>query len=280
MGALRFFLFFLMISSAEAQVLKVLSWNTFMLPWPIKESQQEVRTRVISSALQGQDYDFVFMQEAFMGSFRESVGKTLKKAYPHQYYLDRSGIFYPFFGSGLFILGRRPFTVLDKVYFEMCGDYDCWASKGAVLIESQLSSGRSVQVAVTHLQAKEDFSPVRRAQLLQVKALLGKFKRTGVPQLFIGDLNIDGKGKEFREGLDLLGMNAAMLTGPLTHTNVIDCYKKPDHPRMWIDHMWVDRETRIKDPAISVRVVEFKHAGKTCMASDHHAVEGRFTFSD
>lgn len=277
---IKLLIMLMMILPAKAADLRVLSWNTFMLPKPIKNSNQKIRTGVIAYALQGEGYDFIFMQEAFMGSFRSHVGKELKSEYPHQYYLKNDRFIYPFFGSGVFVLGRHPFKVIDKVYYKKCGSADCWAAKGSVLIESKLPSGKSVQIAVTHLQAKEKLGSVRMSQLNQVKEMLAKNKKRGVAQMLIGDLNIDANEQEFQDGLKLMGMKATELTGPITHTNVIDCYKKPDHEKEWIDHMWVSNDTQLKDSTIQVRKIDYEYKGKTCMASDHHAVEGLFTFAD
>ncbi len=277
---IKLLIMIMMILPAQAADLRVLSWNTFMLPKPIKSSNQPIRTRVIAEALKDEGYDFIFMQEAFMGSFRSYVGKELKSEYPHQYYLKNNKFLYPFFGSGVFVLGRHPFKVIDKVYYKKCGSADCFAAKGSVLIETKLPSGKVIQIASTHLQAKEKLGSVRISQLNQVKAMLAKNKKPGITQMLIGDLNIDAKEQEFEDGQKLMGMSATQLTGPITHTNVIDCYKKPDHDREWIDHMWVSNDTQLKDSTIQVREVSYEYKGKTCMAADHHAVEGLFTFAD
>lgn len=277
---LKLFLLMAIVIPAQAADLRVLSWNTYMLPKPIKMSNQELRTKVIAKALLGEDYEFVFMQEAFMGSFRDYVGKALKSKYPYQYYLGNNKIIYPFFGSGVFVMGKYPFKVLDKVYFKECGAADCWASKGSVLIESKLPSGKTVQFATTHLQAKEKLGLVRLNQLGRIKAMLEKHKKPDVPQLLIGDLNIDAKEKEFRPAQDLLQMDAAELAGPINHTNVIDCYKKPDAEKEWIDHMWVARDSGIKDSVIQSVEFTYEYKGKTCQAADHYAIEGLFTFAD
>ena len=275
---IKLFILLLMILPAQSADLRVLSWNTFMLPRPIKFSNQEVRTRVIANELKGSGYDFILMQEAFIGSFRNHVGKVLKAEYPHQYYLGNNKFIYPFFGSGVFVLSKHPFKVLDKVYYQKCGAADCFAAKGSVLIESTLPSGKVIQFASTHLQAKEKLAHVRITQLKQVKAMLAQNKKSGVPQFLIGDLNIDAKENEFHTGLELLGMDATQLHGPVAHTNVIECYKKPDHEKEWIDHMWVGQDAGIRDSSIRVKEVPYTYKGKTCMAADHHAIEGEFTF--
>lgn len=277
---LKLLLLSVMIIPAHAADLRILSWNTYMLPKPIKMSNQEIRTKVIAEALKGENYDFIFMQEAFMGSFRKYVGKALKSEYPHQYYLDNNKFIYPFFGSGVFVLGKHPFKVVDRVYYKKCGAADCWASKGAVLVESKLPSGKLIQFAVTHLQAKEKLGSVRLVQLNQAKAMLDKNKRPGIPQFLVGDLNIDTKEQEFEQGQNLMGMNATQLSGPIDHTNVIECYKKPDAEKEQIDHIWVSRETDLKDSTLVARDISYEYKGKTCQAADHYAVEGLFTFAD
>ncbi len=268
-----------MIVPAQAADLKVLSYNTFMLPKPIKFSNQKIREGVIAQALKGQGYDFIFMQEAFTDSFRSHFGKVLKKEYPHQYYLGRK-LAFKVFGSGVYVVSKYPFKVLDSVYYKECASADCFARKGSALIESTLPGGKSVQFSLTHLQAIGEHSGIRASQLRQIKGMLNKHKRTGVPQFLIGDLNIDAKDKEFEQGLDLMGMKHTELAGVINHTNVIDCYKKPTKDKKWIDHMWVNTETEFKDSAMQVREVSYEYEGKTCMASDHHAVEGVFTFAD
>jgi endonuclease/exonuclease/phosphatase family metal-dependent hydrolase len=268
-----------MITTAQAADLRVLSWNTFMLPKPIKFSNQKVRTQVIAEAMKNTDYDFVFMEEAWVKSFRSPVGKAVKAKYPHQYYLARK-LAFKIFGGGVFILGKHPFTVVDKVYYKHCASADCFARKGAVLIESTLPSGKVVQFTVTHLQAIEKDGDIRMTQLAQVKAMLEKHKREGVPQFLIGDLNIDRTEKEFEKGLELLKMKHTELTGPITHTNVIPCYKADEHEEEWIDHMWVSQDTDLKEASMQALELPYEYKGKTCNASDHLAVEGVFTFAD
>lgn len=267
-----------MILPAQATELKVLSWNAFMLPKPIKNSNQGVRTRAIAEQLKGEDFDFIFLQEAFMSSFRRHVGGVLRSEYPHQYYLGNPKIIYPVFGSGVFLLGKHPFKVVDKVYFKKCASADCFAAKGAVLVESTLPEGKTVQFIVTHLQAKESKGALRTAQLNQVKDMLARNKRRGITQFLIGDLNIDSTEPEFETGQETMGMKATDLTGPIDHTNVIECYRKPSSEKEWIDHMWVSQDAPLRDSTLRVREYDYTHKGKTCPSSDHYAIEGHFLF--
>lgn len=266
--------------SAFGSDLKILSWNVFMLPRPIKHSLQGERIRAIPKLLSGTDYDFLFFQEAFMAGLRKGLKENLKAQYPFSYYLKNYRILYPYFGSGVFLMGRHPFKVIDHVYYGECGGADCFAAKGAVLVETELPSGRRVQFVNTHLQAKETLGAVRLAQIGRVREMLKKHYRPGVPQIFIGDLNIDVQEPEFQRGMDILQMQHTELVGPIQHTNSreSDCFQKALRDKEWVDHVWVSRETALQHSEMRVRVFDFQYQGKTCPASDHHAVEAQFTF--
>lgn len=249
-----------------------------MLPKPVKFTNQIVRKKAIAQALQNTDYDFIFLQEAFSGAFKRHLTKKLKDQYPYRKYLSNHRIIIPYFGSGVFVMGKHPFTVIDKVYFNKCQVADCYAAKGAILIKSQLPSGLQVQFAVTHMQADERMGHIRLLQLEQINQMFQKHKKVGIPQLLIGDLNIDREEPEFQQGQDLLNMTATQLSGDLDYTTVIDCYRREDHPKEWIDHMWIDNDSIIKASSLKTKSIKYTHNGRTCEASDHYAVEGIFSF--
>ncbi len=200
-------------STTWAADLKVLSWNVFMLPKPIKISWQNYRTKLISEQLSGTDYDVMFFMEAFTGSFHSAMRKKLKSQYPYDYYLKKKNLIYPVMGSGVFVMSKHPFKVLDRDYYQHCGRADCHASKGVLLIEMQLPNGKTAQFASTHLQSGKKYGATRMKQIHQVKAVLERHARAGIPQFFLGDLNIDRFHPEFQQGLTLLGMEHPSL-GP------------------------------------------------------------------
>lgn len=277
-----FSLFVAIATPTYAAGLNILSWNIFMLPKPIKSSLQKIRTAVIAEQLSDSSYDLMFFQEAFTEHFRDELVKALGGSYPHQYYLKRGNPIFPVFGSGVFVMSRRPFKVLDKVYYKKCAEADCFASKGAVLIETTLASGKTVQFAPTHLQAGEgeDTGAIRLQQLTQLKRMLLKHVKPGVPQIIMGDLNIDVVEPEFQSGLKIMDMAHTNLVGPVRHTNGLqnECYKNPGKHKEWVDHFWISRQSEVAESAMQVRVFEFEHKGKTCPSSDHHAIEAHYSF--
>jgi endonuclease/exonuclease/phosphatase family metal-dependent hydrolase len=269
--------------SAQAYDAKVLSWNVFMLPKPIWFSWQKFRTEHISDKLKDTDYDLMFFQEAFMKSFHGKLKNDLKKIYPYQYVLGRKHFYYPM-PSGVAVMSKHPFRILDHIYYKNCDAEDCLASKGSMLVEVTFPNGKKAQFASTHLQAKEKDGPIRIKQLTQLKAMLDKHKVAGVPQILMGDLNIDGMEPEpeFHQGQELLGMEALDLTGPIRYTNKLinDCYKTygNGHDHEWIDHVWV-RGMSASQSTLEVRQMTFDYeGGRVCPLSDHHAVEAKLSF--
>jgi endonuclease/exonuclease/phosphatase family metal-dependent hydrolase len=264
------------VSSAHAFDFKVLSWNVFMLPKPIKHSLQNTRTKELPLALKKLPHDLIFMQEAFMKKFRKSVKAALKSSHPHTYYLPSPSIPYPVMGSGLFVLSRYPAKLIDRVYFNKCTSADCLAAKGAFMMEVTLPNGEEIQVVNTHLQAMRGNGSIRMKQLGQIHAMLVKNSKPEVPQFLVGDLNIDFNEPEFMMGLNLLGMEFSQLTGPIAFTSgrTNDCYKV-DGDQQWIDHMWFGN-SRIPASEVNVKVMDFPYQGKNCPLSDHHAVEALF----
>ena len=268
-----------LIPTAFAYDFKVLSWNVYMLPKPIKKSLQNTRTRIIPAQLKETDYDLIFMQEAFTSGFRGQVAKAMKKTHPHTYYLKLPSFPYPFFGSGLFVLSKFPLKLVDHLYFRSCTDADCLASKGAAMMEITLPGGQKIQVVNTHLQATQRAGSIRMKQLGQIRAMMAKRSDPQVPQFLIGDLNIDPNEPEFPLGLSLLGMDYARLTGPILWTTgrTNPCFKAGSS-HQWVDHMWFDNYSGISTTDMRVRNFEFERNGKTCPSSDHHAVEAEFYF--
>lgn len=253
-----------------------------MLPKPIKNSLQGIRRQVIANQLAGTTYDIIFFQEAFSGQFRKTVIEKLKSDYPYSFYLKKTKKIKHVFGSGLLVLSRHPFQVIETLYFDKCGGFDCYASKGAVLLETTLPDGKRIQFATTHLQSKEKLGAVRLYQLSLIKAMLDRRFTVNVPQLLIGDLNIDALEPEpdFAQGLNIMGMDALPLSGPIQHTSsrTNDCYKIPGKNKEWIDHIWISQQATTTRSYMSVKNLEFTYKMKTCPSSDHHALEAQILF--
>lgn len=258
---------------------KVLSWNVYMLPHPIKKSFQGIRNKAIPEFLKDSDYDIMFFQEAFTGGFRKSMIQTLSNKYPHHYYQKRNEVF-SVFGSGVFVMSKYPFSIIDKINYKACSGFDCYAEKGTFIVEVQLPSGKMIHFAPTHLNAQRDNAQVRALQIAQIKELFEKTAKPGVPQVLLGDLNIVGGNEEFHQSLEKLSMIAAPIIGEhqTTSARTNDCYKTPDKPQ-WLDHLWVSANSFSLTTKIEVVPTDFQINGKTCPLSDHHAIASHLAFN-
>jgi len=267
------------LPAAHAYEFKVLSWNVFMLPKPLKDSLQKTRTKVIPEQLKNTDYDMIFMQEAFTSDFRGAVRSALKKTHPHTFYLGNPYRRFTVFGSGLYVVSKFPVKILGYSYYKNCSGADCFAAKGAALMEITLPGGQKVHVMNTHLQASNRHGSIRMKQLAQIHTLLVRHGQPDIPQFLVGDLNIDDDEPEFQLGLALLGMDYARLTGPIMHTTgrANPCYKAGASSD-WVDHMWYDNYHGIDASTMRVKNFEFERNGKVCPSSDHHAIEAAFRF--
>jgi endonuclease/exonuclease/phosphatase family metal-dependent hydrolase len=271
---------------AQASELKLLSWNLFMLPKPLNFSLQQTRAKMMAEFLPHSGHDIYLFQETFAGMTKKKLSKAFKKSHPYEARLESDKKFPHLLDSGLMVFSRYPFKVIGKDYFKKCTNTDCFAAKGVLLIEVSMPGNKKIQIATTHLQAWENQKAIdiRRSQIEQIKTLLEKNSRPEVPQLLVGDLNIDGfVPDEYPGSLSLLNMTSEPLNGdqPATNGYIIDCYKKPgkDNTPQWLDHVWIK-------PNQSKATVLYRHAldyqgifkkKKVCPLSDHRAVEAKIS---
>jgi len=290
------FLLLLIPQFSFAEEIKLLTWNVYMLPKPIKNSHQKSRTQAIAHFLKNSDYDVIFLQEAFSPGFRRSLKKVIDTEYPYYARLKKKFGVYPFMGPGLVAYSKFPMTKVDHVYYDKCKGADCHASKGVQLVEITLPSGKKLQVANTHMQSGTNHFSTRRRQLDQIRELLKENKSASIPQLLVGDLNIDSsKGDDFEESLDLLNMfpvaNEIVAKPehiPAAHDEEkapfierirdfftagfeASCIKegKDPHPKL-LDHvLYLDTDNQITFKNDEVLSPEFMVKEKSCPMSDH-----------
>lgn len=270
----------------QASELKILSWNLFMLPKPINFSLQRTRTKLMAELLPDTGHDIYFFQEAFAGKTKKQLTKAFNKSHPFHASLDSDKKFPHFLGSGLLVFSRFPFKVIGRDYYKDCAHTDCFAAKGVLLVEVTLPDQKKIQIATTHLQAWEDQKAIkiRSLQLKQVHKLFEKNIKPDVPQILVGDLNIDGLiPDEYNMALQILNMTSAPLQGPQPATNgyTIDCYKKPgkDNTPQWLDHVWINPH-QSKAIVLSRKALEYKgifKKNKVCYLSDHRPIEANIS---
>lgn len=269
---------FLFSLTSHAQSVRILSWNVFMLPKPIKFSLQVTRAHRIVETLNSLPHEVVVLQEAFDRHFRSHIKKDLKDRYPYMYYLGKENLVYPFMSSGVFVLSKIPFKALDYVFFDWCGTADCYASKGVVGLQF-----KKFQLFATHLQSLERFSLSRFHQTNQIIDLMQKHESNGMPQLLVGDLNIDGRSSEFEETIHRMDLTPLQLSGEVQNTfgHKNECYKTDGDKFEWLDHvLYRDQGEGVSFTEMKSLNFTFERKGKICSLSDHHPVETSVSFAN
>lgn len=189
------------ISGSEE--LRILSWNIFMLPLSLfPKSGQLERAEAIVEQLKNSAYDVVVFQEAFEKKARQILREGLSETFPFQAGPGENGFLK--FNSGVWILSKFEFSLIESIRFNTCRVADCMSKKGAILVELA-KNGKLFQIVGTHLQA-ENFPEVRKQQFIDIyQKLLKPFEKENVPQFIAGDLNTPFDDKEnYVEMLDLL----------------------------------------------------------------------------
>jgi endonuclease/exonuclease/phosphatase family metal-dependent hydrolase len=264
-----------------AQEFKVLTWNTFLIPPPWNSTKQVERADIMKKLLPDMGHDVMFFQEAFYDRQRNKIIQALNKNYPFIAVPRKGRKLKQIQDSGLFVASKLPMQVLDQVIFKNCAKADCMSSKSAILVEITLPSGKQVQFINTHLQAWNNPKTIsiRKKQLIQIKTMMAKHLKHAIPQILVGDLNVDGKvGQEYASSLELMEMSSTPLEGPIMGTNGFStkgCYKKPgEDNEEWLDHLWLKAnasEITITSKRVVLMIGELNSV--QCPLSDHSAVE-------
>ena len=264
-----------------AQEVKLLTWNTFLIPPPWNITKQKIRTQIMLKQLPKLEHEIIFFQEAFYDGPRKKIIRAMKNTHPYSAVPKKGKKIYQIQDSGLFAVSKYPMVLKDVVIFQNCAKVDCLSSKSAMLVEVTFPSQRKVQFINTHLQAWNETKiyAIRRKQLTDIKNMMNRHYHPEIPQILVGDLNSDGNlAWEYNESLMYLNMNSGNLMGELGSTNGYStegCFKKPgeDGPGEWLDHFWINATASASIHSRKVLPIEGNLKGKWCPLSDHYALE-------
>lgn len=214
-------------NSDQKKTLKILSWNIYMLPYFLYSgSNKAKRAEGIVEEIKKRDYDVVVFQEAFKARPRNILSKGLRAMYPYQYGPANKKAMTLKTNSGIWIVSKIPLKPLGTVQFTDCTGIDCFARKGAFLLEGQIGDN-TFQVLGTH--ADSGGTPARRTQYKMIyDELLQPNQKDGVPQIVVGDMNCQMKNQEnYSKMLELMDAEDTPLDGTRKHsnwekTNIID----------------------------------------------------------
>lgn len=232
--------------------LRILSWNTFLLPEFVNlvmDIHQEERIPHIADFINKGAYDIVALQEVFTEVYYKKLKSRLKEKYPHDTGLPFRTWYKPV-NSGLVVFSKLPLSQKKFFPFQRLRHADMFSSKGIQKILVHISKDKTVHVVNTHFQARPEHGAIRKEQLklLEEKVLKGKAKEEVV--VLAGDFNIDQKTTEYKGLLKSGGVSPMRLLGPLFFTtdSEINTFRS-DGRRELIDYIFV-RGARVKEQRI------------------------------
>ena len=98
----------------------------------------------------------------------------------------------PLVGDELALASRLPIVARRTLVFEHAAGEDALAAKGALHARLARARGDTLDVYVTHLQAGHEHAEVRRGQIAELAAFIGRTTAAHGPVLLMGDLNLWG----------------------------------------------------------------------------------------
>lgn len=198
--------------------LTVLSYNIQMLPrWIAHLEHGPVkRARLIPTKLIADNIDILVFQEAFDKHCMKLIKNELQAYYPYSVGPANDKKFGFKLNSGVMIFSKQPLKILDMVDFTECEKEDCFARKGALLVETEWE-GQRLQIMGTHMEAGGS-QTLKAGQYLEIAAMMRKHQQANVPQLLAGDFNIRKGSVLYEAMLATFDMKDGDISGDLQYT--------------------------------------------------------------
>ncbi len=207
--------------------LSVLTYNTELLPrlfspfTKFLRLKQGKRARWIIEYLRDEtDYDVVILQEVFAKPLCRKIKKALLEKYPYQVVpkTKRGKIFKG--TNGLLLLSKYPIVDQEVIFFEESVGFDGLSTKGAVWAEI-VKDVHTFQFLGTHMQSQhsDKAQAAREAQLQQMRALIDRRAKEGIPVILGGDFNVPRSHNDwYARFLELINAEVVELDDPAPFT--------------------------------------------------------------
>lgn len=265
---------------ATAQdILRLLSWNIQMLPFPVPPHGKGKRAKAIASLLTKERYDVVVFQEAFKRRSRRILRRKLREVLPHQTDVLNRKTFAIKTSGGVMIFSKHPIDSVHEIRFTHRTGFDKYARKGALLAEICVKD-KPIQVLGTHLQAFGRDS-VLIAQYKQIRdELLTRASRPGVTQFLCGDMNTRPSSTRYPAMLETLDAESGDLFGDQQFTMDRpnnDLTERNPSSRIVLDYILVRQADKTLSIRRQVRIFRKQWDKDHQDLSDHFALEGVVT---
>ena len=258
--------------------LRVLSWNIHMLPRLIKRTRRGPlkRAKLIPERIIGDNVDVIIFQESFDVRVRRILNRRLEDTYPYRTRPANVSLWRLKTNSGIVVHSKFPIRHLEEIDFTQCEGDDCLARKGAMLVEIDFL-GQPIQLLGTHLEAGGPWE-IKLSQYSEIKALVDRHKKDGIPQFLCGDFNTHQKDEDkYNTMLEMLDVEDGPLLSSWKYTAGTGTDFKPKDPnkREVIDYI-LTRDNGFEAYTLNryVRIYRSQWSEEYSSLSDHHAVLG------
>ena len=229
--------------TVQSTGITIMSYNVKMLPRGavFVHHHPVIRARLIPAKLIEESPDVIIFQEAFDGKAVHILQRKLKAVYPYcMGPQNRKVVTYKRAG-GVLMFSKYPMHELESITYTECKGIDCYAHKGAMLVEVD-HPAHKFQLLGTHMQAGGPVE-MKLSQYQEAGALLKRHEQAGIPQFAAGDFNTPKTNEKLYPYLvDALKVEDGELSGELKYTSdhlLNDMEKKPDaSKRRVIDYVF------------------------------------------
>ena len=256
---------------------RILSWNIKMLPrlvLHLREGQIR-RAKALIPLMVKDQIDIIVFQECFDARVRRIFQRKLTAHFPFVAGPANPNPWRLKTNSGVMIFSRLPLRTLGEIDFSECEGPDCYARKGALLVETE-HNGVPFQVLGTHLEAGGS-KALKTGQYTELKSLIDQHQKEGVPQFLCGDFNTHKNGKKglYPIMLETLEAEDGDLVSDFQHTTGPSDMRKAQKRSRWevIDFILVRNNGHsLRSMERHVRIYRSPWNPKHEDLSDHFAV--------
>lgn len=179
-------------TNSTQEPIRILSYNIQLLPRWIAHLKHFPMKRVepLAKELLKDSIDVIVFQEAFSKPCYRKLAQLLSPYFPYSAgpANEKCGKL----SSGVFMMSKTPLKVLGTIDFKDCEKEDCFARKGALLVQTYVKNS-TIQILGTHMEAGGT-AELKTRQFMEIKNLCDKYIQDGIPQFLCGDFNIRKSG--------------------------------------------------------------------------------------
>ena len=236
-------------SQSKNDTIKIASWNIQMLPSiyapfsKLVRKKQKIRCPKIVQYLNASEFDIVILQEVFDKKREKELLAGLSTRYPYILNPIKEG-FNLKLSSGIMILSRYPFELIEHIIFNVSKKSDRGAQKGCSLLQINLNN-KQLMIAGTHLDSKNEKSRTLQYELTKEK-IISPYIKDSIPFFLGGDFNTNMSSEGYEKMISTFGLENHHLEDERPYTFDEFNSWNPKGYKSWIDFIFYQKNDKVK----------------------------------